>query len=278
MAAGPDDALPPVSVTAVGVALIRAAETARTDRLFADPLAADFVSASGWEPPDPTPERRARAAALATWISVRTRFLDDLVRDGCDHGCRQVVILAAGLDARAFRLGLAPDVRLFELDLPGILAFKHDVVTTAGHAASCERMVVPTDLSGPWPADLAAAGFDATVPAVWLAEGLLVYLTREQNERLIDDVSRLAAPGSRLGLTLSGRTEGATNVRRDATAFEHERLFRSASPGDAAAWLGPRGWAVDEYRATERAAAYGRPVAGDAARRRGRLIDATRTG
>jgi O-methyltransferase involved in polyketide biosynthesis len=84
-----DDALPPVSTTAVGVAMIRAAESARRDRLFEDPLAADFAAASGWDPPAPSPERRARVAALSVWISVRTKFLDDLVRDASASGCRQ---------------------------------------------------------------------------------------------------------------------------------------------------------------------------------------------
>lgn len=272
-----DDALPPVSATAVGVAMIRAAESARPDRLFDDPLAPAFVAASGWTRPAPTPEQQVRARALVEWVAVRTRFLDDVVRDGCTTGCAQVVILAAGLDARAFRLGLAPSVRLFELDLPEILAFKDGVVATEGRAATCERVVVPADLTGPWPVALARAGFDPAVPTVWLAEGLLVYLTRAQNEVLLDDVSVLAAPGSRLGLTLSSRTEGADPTTDDEPVFEHERLWRSASPGDADAWLGPRGWSVDVYRADDRAAAYGRSVDGGlASRGRARLIDATR--
>ena len=97
-----DDALPAVSNTAVGVAMIRAAESARPDRLFTDPLAAEFVAAAHWSPSRVATEaRRERFASLVTWVTVRTRFLDDLVLDGCAHGCRQVVILGAGLDARA---------------------------------------------------------------------------------------------------------------------------------------------------------------------------------
>src|SRR5262245_54579584 len=124
MSSDPVDALPPVSATALGVATVRAAESDRADPLFADPLAPDFVAAAGWTPPEWTPEQLARVEPLVAWIRVRTRFLDDLVVDACATGCRQVVILAAGLDARAFRLGLAPDIRLFELDLPEIVAFK----------------------------------------------------------------------------------------------------------------------------------------------------------
>jgi methyltransferase (TIGR00027 family) len=279
MASDPGDALSPVSMTAVGVAVVRAAESARPDPLFVDALAADFVAAAGWTPPAPTPERRARFEALVAWIRVRTKFLDDVVLDACAKGCRQVVILAAGLDARAFRLGLGPEITLFELDLPGMAAFKLEVVTAKGHRASCTRIVVPTDLTGSWPGDLGAAGFDPSAPTVWLAEGLLVYLTRPQNESLVDEVSRLAAPGSRLGLTLSGRTADDAPADPTGPAFEHERLWRSASPGDAVVWLGPRGWAVREHRATDRALAYGLP--GDTAfgaRGRARLVDATRQG
>jgi methyltransferase (TIGR00027 family) len=269
-------ALPAVSTTAVGVALIRAAESGRADGWFSDPLAAAFVAASGWTPPEASPELQARAAALVEWIRVRTRFLDDLVRDACAGGCAQVVLLAAGLDARAFRLGLAPDVRLFELDLPGILAFKQEVVASEGLVPTCGRVVVPTDLTGPWSTALVDAGFDPTARTVWLAEGLLVYLTPEENERLVDAVSELAAPGSRLGLTLSGRTEGAEPTN-EAPVFEHERLWRSASPGDAATWLGPRGWTVDVHLAAERAETYGDPMGpASTARARSRLVDATR--
>jgi methyltransferase (TIGR00027 family) len=264
-----------VSATAIGVAMIRAAESSRRDPLFVDPLAPEFVAAAGWTPPEPTPERRAQLDSLVAWIRVRTKFLDEIVVDACAGTCGQVVILAAGLDARAFRLGLAPEIRLFELDLPAMVAFKQDVVTATGHRASCTRLVVPTDLTGPWPDDLGGAGFEPAVPTVWLAEGLLVYLTRAQNETLVDDVSRLAAPGSRLGLTVSGRTEGALGT----PAFEHERLWQSASPGDATEWLEPRGWSVEEHGAADRAVAYGlRAGTASGARGRARLVDATRRG
>jgi methyltransferase (TIGR00027 family) len=279
MASDSAGGLSPVSMTAVGVALVRAAESTRRDPLFVDPLAADFVAASGWTPPDATPEQGAGLEALVAWIRVRTKFLDDVVLDACADGGRQVVILAAGLDARAFRLGLGPEVTLFELDLPAMAAFKQDVVTTKGHRASCTRVVVPTDLTGSWTDDLGAAGFDPSVPTVWLAEGLLVYLTPAQNESLVDDVSTLAAPGSRLGLTISGRTEDDAPADATAPAFEHERLWQSASPGAADAWLGPRGWSVREHRAADRAAEYGLPDdTAFGARGRARLVDATRQG
>src|SRR3954468_21034121 len=117
------DRLPPVSATAFGVALVRAAEADRTDPLFVDPLAPDFVAAAGWKPPEPTAEQRSQVDSLVSWIRVRTKFLDDVVLDACAGTCGQVVILAAGLDARAFRLGLGAEVNVFELDLPAMAAF-----------------------------------------------------------------------------------------------------------------------------------------------------------
>jgi methyltransferase (TIGR00027 family) len=277
MASEPAGRLRPVSTTAIGVAMVRAAELDRADPLFVDPLAADFVTAAAWTPPEPTPERRAGLESLVAWIRIRTKFLDDVVVDACTRNCRQVVILAAGLDARAFRLGLAPDITVFELDLPEIVAFKRDVVAAKDHRASCTRVAVSSDLTGPWPDDLAAAGFEPALPTVWLAEGLLVYLTRAQNEELVDDVSRLAAPGSRLGLTLSGRSGDGERTGSDTPVFEHERLWQSASPGDAIEWLGPRGWSVEVRRPADLAMAYGLPAGtGRGARGRARLIDATR--
>src|SRR5262245_23280147 len=115
-------ALPPVSATAVGVAAIRAAEAAQPDALFSDPLASAFVRAANWfRTTDPDePATRRRVGALVMWVRVRTRFLDDVVTDACAAGCRQIVVLGAGLDARAFRLRLPSGVRFYEVDLPDV--------------------------------------------------------------------------------------------------------------------------------------------------------------
>lgn len=101
--------------TGLAVAAIRAHETARPDRLFADPLAGAFVAASGWTPRREAPGDR-RAAMVRFWVVARTVFLDELLASACEDGCRQVVLLGAGFDARAFRLSWPPGVRFFELD------------------------------------------------------------------------------------------------------------------------------------------------------------------
>lgn len=281
MADDPAPSLPPVSTTAVGVAAIRAAEAARPDALFDDPLAGAFVRAAGtaWSP-STDPAQRERVTALIMWVRVRTRFLDDLVLDACANGCDQVVTLGAGLDARAFRLPFAPGVRCFELDLSEILDFKEHVVRAEQRAPACERIVVPTDLTGDWADDLARAGFDATAPTVWLAEGLLVYLTEERREALIDGVSGLSAVRSRMGVTLASAERRSVPPDTSASIPSRPRdyiaLWQSDAPVDTSEWLEPRGWNVVEFDAFERAESYGLPPVGTAGTRHARLLDATR--
>ena len=175
---------------------IRAEETARPDRLFADPLASAFVAAAGSPPPRATSRQ---AAALRLWIVARTVFLDELITAACTDGVRQVVLLGAGFDTRAFRLPWPPGVRCFELDTGDVLAAKQQVLTEQGAVAGCGRIVVPTDLGGDWPPAVRAAGLDPAQPAIWVAEGLLVYLSPDQVDRLLDEVTSLSAPASRLG-------------------------------------------------------------------------------
>jgi methyltransferase (TIGR00027 family) len=276
--------LPPVSETAVGVAAVRAAESTAPGRLFTDPLAASFVRASGWTDhrPDDVEALRHRTS-LITWITVRTRFLDDVVLDACAQGCRQVVILGAGLDARAFRLGWPEGVRLWELDLPDVLAFKEQVLRAESAAPSCERATVPIDLTDDWGRSLRAAGFDEGAPVAWLAEGLLAYLRPEAANALVTRAAGLSVAGSRLGLTLASpeRLRSWQQAHPDGTsdARDYVALWRSAAPAEAAGWLDAHGWDATVYDVAERAAAYGRPTTDAADHRAGaRLVDAVRHG
>src|SRR5215468_7274243 len=164
-----DGELSDVSKTAIGVALVRAMESQRPDRLFNDPFAMRFVAAA----PEYLAERAQRqrsesgdgptpmGVALAAHIAVRTRFYDTYLLQATGQGCRQVVLLAAGLDARAYRLDFPPGVRLFELDLPAVLSFKQRVLTE--QTPTCERIAVPVDLSGDWREPLLQAGFNPAV-------------------------------------------------------------------------------------------------------------------
>jgi len=286
-----------VSMTALGVAWVRATESERPDRLFDDPLAARFVAASGWEPPALSPGGAASAAGeettrtllvLAQSVIVRTKFLDDLLASAWAGGARQVVILGAGLDTRAFRLPWPPGSRCFELDLGAVLDFKAGVLAGAGAEPACDRRAIAADLlADDWPKLLLDAGFRPDEPAVWIAEGLLIYFSQAENDRLVGQIGALSAPGHRLAITTSrpdrplrpGPAAGATG-----TGLLHDpdaviALWRWDGPADPAGWLAGHGWTADVYDREERAVAYGRPLAEAADRSaatRTLLIDARR--
>jgi methyltransferase (TIGR00027 family) len=183
----------PLEATARWTAAVRAAETARPDRLLEDPWAADLAGAEGaaWL------AERPEASLLP--IALRTRYFDDWLVDVVGSGGpRQVVLLGAGLDTRAFRLAWPAGTIVFELDRSPVLDHKERVLAASAARPACARRAVVTDLAGAWSDDLLAAGFDAGRPAAWLLEGLLFYLPDEVVARILGAVSRLAAPGSRL--------------------------------------------------------------------------------
>jgi methyltransferase (TIGR00027 family) len=271
--------LPPVGVTGVGVATLRAMETARPDRLFNDPYAASFVRAAGLER-RPTDEAIDRTR-VAAWIAVRTHFLDGVVLSACAGRCRQVVLMGAGLDARAFRLDVPPATRLFELDLPDVQGFKQQVIAAEGWRPACERITVPVDLSDDWSAALLGAGFDAHRPAVWLAEGLLAYLTPEARDLLLARAAELSVPESRMGLTLasSKRLQTWQDAHPDGTSApaDYVALWQSSTPENAVEWLDSLGWRAELFDAAERADAYGRSLEEKTPGSGGSLlVDATR--
>jgi methyltransferase (TIGR00027 family) len=282
---------PPVGLTAIGVAAIRAAESARPDRLFEDPYAAAFARAAGdhWRSRPPTAptednaERRRRG--LTAWVTVRTRFLDDVMLDASAGSCRQVVILGAGLDSRAFRLAWPEGTRLWELDLADVLEFKERVIRSEEWQPRCVRTTVPVDLSEDWGQPLLQVGFDASAPVAWLAEGLLAYLSAEVRDALISRTARLSVPGSRMGLTLAASERLAAwrkaHRDRDNVRGDYIALWRSTAPDDPTGWLAAYGWRAALYDVAERSAAYGRPlgdsfVNSEEGRGSARLVDASR--
>jgi len=286
----PSSSFPPVGLTAIGVAAIRASESERADRLFDDPYAAGFARAAGdwrqWSTA-PTTEEAARVRArLISWITVRTRFLDDVLLQACAGPCRQVVILGAGLDSRAFRLAWPEGTRLWELDLADVIEFKERVILAEGWQPGCQRITVPVDLSEDWGDPLLRAAFDPGAPVAWVAEGLLAYLTVEVRDALISRAASLSVTGSRMGLTLapSDRLAAWRRTHPEGTAErgDYVALWRSAGPADPAGWLAALGWSAALFDVAERSAAYGRPIDdrggdGDRGGRDGaRLVDASR--
>jgi methyltransferase (TIGR00027 family) len=184
-----------LAATARWTAAARAAESARSDCLFSDPWAADLAGEEGaaWF--------ESVGGSVAPMV-IRTRFFDEFLQQAVQHGLRQVVILASGLDTRAYRLNWPAGTRLFELDQAPVLAHKAEIMAAAQAQPRCQRVTIPADLSGPWSAALAAAGFDSFQPTAWLLEGLLFYLPGDAILTILKDVSILAAPGSRLGFDI----------------------------------------------------------------------------
>jgi methyltransferase (TIGR00027 family) len=259
------------SWTSMGIALARAVESERTDRLFDDFLAVDFLAAAEHGLPFPAPggsdtALRGFLSVAGDYVAVRTRFFDTHFRRACLAGCRQVVLLAAGLDTRAYRLTWPEDVRLFEVDLPDVLAFKDDVLVHNGHEPTCARSVVGADLRAGWPAALLEAGFRPEAPTAWLAEGALNCLDEPTCRALLEWVTELSAPGSRFAVEHLDRTLGELPLLRRAREeygeFEltAEEFWGTGLAEAPAAWLDDRGWEADAYNPAQLAVCYRRPV------------------
>src|SRR5271163_413703 len=213
-----------VGATATMVAASRALASQGPDPLIDDPFADPLVRAVGLTPfirlidgevsldDDPALNGRTRAEQM----TVRTRFFDDFFIAATDAGIRQAVILASGLDTRAYRLGWPAGTVVYEIDQPQVIDFKTSTLADLGANPTAERRTVSIDLRDDWPAALRQNGFDVNQPTAWSAEGLLPYLPPEAQDRLFDNITALSAPGSQL----------ATEHVPDPNAFTDERLTR----------------------------------------------------
>lgn len=247
-----------VNRTAVGVAFVRARESARTDRLFHDPyaqgLSAEHVVAPALG------EAAEQRRWLRAHVVLRTRFYDELLLGA---GADQVVLVAAGLDARAWRLPWPPGTTVYELDQPQVLAYK---AARLSAPPVVDRRAVAVDLRGDWIAALLAAGYDPGRPAAWLVEGLLAYLRPVEARTLLATVSTATAAGSRLGCERTGPMRHIPGTVTD--------LWRGGIPEGATAVLRSLGWRASE---TDTAALARRWARDDLLDVRGELVAATRT-
>ena len=190
-----------VAPTSRWMAAARARESERGDRLLHDPLAAALAGPQGFAWLSDM-KAAAWSDAPGLYPVIRARFFDEFLLHACwTAGVRQVVLAAAGLDARAFRLDWPTGTRLYEVDLPEVLSNKKDVVDQARATPNCDRLTVGVDLrDATWPQALVARGYRPHDRSVWLIEGLLYYLARPDVNRLLDTVRRLTATESLLGL------------------------------------------------------------------------------
>jgi methyltransferase (TIGR00027 family) len=196
-----------VGTTATMVAAARAVASREENALIDDPFAAPLVRAVGIDvftrmvdgDIDVTAVDNAGTAGVVTDVmAVRTRFFDDFFLEATAAGVRQAVILASGLDARSYRLDWPTGTVVYEIDQPKVIDFKTETLAALGASATADLRTVSIDLREDWPKALRSKGFDDSKPTAWIAEGLLVYLPPEAQDRLFDNITALSAPGSRL--------------------------------------------------------------------------------
>jgi methyltransferase (TIGR00027 family) len=277
-----------VGATALSVAAARAVETGSDDPLIRDQFAYLLVSTAGrpWERlasslewiGDDEHGRRAHRLAI-DYQAVRTHYFDSYFADAVAAGIRQVVILAAGLDSRAFRLTWPAGTSVYEIDQPQVVAYKTNTLESAGAAPTAERRTVQVDLRDDWAAALTDAGFDASQPTAWLAEGLLPYLPAEAQDRLFEIVTGLSAPGSRVAVEAFSLGTADNEARRVARRARFDRMrqrlgldinvetltYQESDRVDAADWLTEHGWQVSAVSNTDEMARLGRAIPADLA-------------
>lgn len=247
------------------MAAARARESERADRLFDDPLAAALAGPEGFawlERMEPTISPGAPRPGLGPglYVAIRTRFFDDFLLDTSrSTGIRQVVLVAAGMDARALRLEWPSGTRLYELDRPEVLTAKDAVVAHMGARPSCERRIVGVDLEQPWAQALRDAGYEPREPSAWLIEGLLFYLSPATALTLLQAISSLAAEDSWLGADLVSKDLLNSPLMWPLLAgFAQRGIVGRFGTNDPETLLAEHGWEVHVTQPGERGANYGR--------------------
>lgn len=261
------------------MATARALEAQKPDPLVVDPYAEVFCRAvGGWAAdvldgklPDHQLKTPDWGEHFVNFQGARTKYFDAYFRRAADAGVRQVVILAAGLDSRAYRLDWPAGTTIFELDQPQVLDFKRQVLADHGAQPKTQRREIAVDLRDDWPQALRDSGFDATKPSAWIAEGLLIYLPATAQEQLFNGIDGMAAPGSHVAVE-----DGAPLDRDDFEAKREEERAAMAAGAErpfyqlvyneriapATEWFGERGWNAVGTPLADYLRENGRPVPG----------------
>ncbi|WP_197374375.1 class I SAM-dependent methyltransferase [Mycolicibacterium baixiangningiae] len=262
-----------VGATATMVAAARAVASRGPDALIDDPYAEPLVRAVGVDyfvklldgEITLDADNAAMLAVMTDVMAVRTRFFDDFF---LESGVQQAVILASGLDARAYRLSWPAGTVVYEIDQPEVIEFKTRTLAGLGASPATELRTVAVDLRDDWPAALRTHGFDDATPTAWIAEGLLIYLPPEAQDRLFDNITALSAPGSRLATEYhpdAGARIGAASAgmseewRRHGLDLDMADLFYDGDRSPVVDYLQAHGWDVSARSRPDMFAHYGRP-------------------
>ena len=232
-----------VPFTARMMAAIRAQESTKAGALFIDPFARQLAGEEALQQVEQQLTDKYRA-----YVAVRTYFFDNFL---LSNQVAQVVILAAGLDTRSFRLRWPKDSKVYELDYPEVISFKAGILADA--VPNCEHITIGADLTQPWQDKLLEREFAPKQPSMWLIEGLLMYLSAEQVHSLLRDVSELSANGSCLGLDLVN----VKAINKAINGEPHREYFQSGwdQPEEL---LAEYGWDADVIQPGDKAANFGR--------------------
>ncbi|HZU49310.1 MAG TPA: class I SAM-dependent methyltransferase [Mycobacterium sp.] len=268
------DILSSVGYTALLVAGWRAVHAVSAEPLARDEYAQHFITASA----DPyltglldNPATSEDATAFPRLYGVQTRFFDEFFLSAVAEGIRQAVIIAAGLDSRAYRLGWPTGTTVFEVDQSQVLEFKEQVLAQHGAKPAARRISVAADLRDDWTIPLQEAGLEPGQRTAWSVEGVLPYLTGAAQDALFERIHELSAAGSRVGIgALGSRLDQAQLSALEAThpgvnmsgEVDFSALTYGEDKTNPADWLADHGWAVDPVRSNpELQAAYGRTPA-----------------
>ena len=277
-----------VGATATMVAAARAMATTAEDALIDDPFAEPLVRAVGvdfftrWATGELRPEdldsdsESVGMQRMTDNMAVRTKFFDEFFVSATEGGIRQAVILASGLDSRAYRLAWPAGTTVYEIDQPDVIEFKTRTLAELGAEPTAERRTVAMDLRYNWPSALIEEGFDPNQPTAWSAEGLLGYLPPDAQDRLLDTITELSAPGSRVAVESVPNIDPADHekaIERMQAASERWRdhgfdldfaeLVYLGDRNEAAAYLGDHGWQLNRQGVKELFAANGLPPLDD---------------
>src|ERR1700735_1880318 len=269
-----------VGATATGVAVGRALASRGPNPLISDPFAEPLVRAVGvnfftrlasgeLDPAHVDDNGDFGMQRMGAMMGVRTRFFDEFFLTAADAGIRQAVILASGLDARAYRLPWPAGTTVFEIDQAKVIEFKTSTLAELGAAPTADRRAVPVDLRHDWPAALRAAGYDPAKPTAWSAEGLLPFLPPDAQDRLLDNISELSPTGSQLATenvqgagdavqTMADRMREVTDQWRDhGFDIEMTDLWYAGDRNDVVEYLSAHGWTTTTSAVPELFAAHG---------------------